>query len=135
MLSKIPTSLKDLPYEERLKIWGIRSLVEGRTKGDLIHTYKIVNGLESFDCHSGLQFVSKLRSRVATSHSKRLKREVFPSKDCDDFCHFVNVRYEFFFNRVTGHWNELTNLNVNAKNINSFKTGLDILPILAVKAL
>ena len=106
--SKIPTRLKNLPYEERLKIWGITSLEERRTRGDLIQTYKTVNGLESIDWYSGLQFVSNSRTRAATSHSKRLKREVFPSRACNDFCHFVNVRHEFFLNRVTGYWNELT---------------------------
>ena len=99
--SKIPTNLKDLPYEERLKIWGITSWEARRTRGDLIQTYNIVNDLKSFDCHSGLQFVSESRTRVASSHSKRLKREVFPSKVCNDFCHFVNVRHEFLLNRVT----------------------------------
>ena len=96
--------------------------------------YKIVNGLESFDCHSGLQFVSESRTRTASSHTKRLKREAFPSKACHDFCHFVNVRHEFLLNRVTGYWNELTNSHVNAKNINSLKAGFDSLPILAAKS-
>ena len=35
--SRIPTYLKDLPNEERLKIWGITSFKEHRTRGDLIH--------------------------------------------------------------------------------------------------
>ena len=43
--SIIPSSLKDLPYEERLKIWGITSIEERRTRGDLIQMFKIVNGL------------------------------------------------------------------------------------------
>ena len=87
--SKIPTRLKDLPYEGMLRIWIVRSLEERRTSGDLINTYKIVNGLESIKWYFGLQFVSDSR----TSHSKRLKREVFPSKACNDFCHFENVRH------------------------------------------
>ena len=132
--SKIPTRLKYLQYKYRLKIWGITSLEERRTKYDLIQTYKIVNGLESIDWNSGLQFVSDSRTIAATSQSKQLKKEVFPSKACNDFCHFVNVRYEFLLNRVTGNWNELTNSHVNAKNINVFKSGLDSLPILAAKA-
>ena len=110
------------------------SLEERKTRGDLIQTYKIVNGLEWIDCYSGLQFVSNSRTRAATSHSKRLKGEVFISKACNDFCQFVNVRHEFLLNRLTGRWNELTESHVNAKNINSFKAGNDSLPILAAKA-
>ena len=36
---KIPTRLINLPYENRVKIWGITSLEERRTRGDLIQTY------------------------------------------------------------------------------------------------
>ena len=103
--SKIPTKLNDLPCEERLKIYGITLLEEMRTRVDLIQTYKIVNGLESIDWYSGLQFVSNSdsRTRAAVSHSKLLKRKVFPSKAFKDICYFVNVRYEFLRNRVTWH--------------------------------
>ena len=96
--------------------------------------YKIVNDLESFDWYSGLQFFLESRTWTATIHSKRLKREVFSSKACNEFCHFVNVRHEFLLNRVTGCWNELINSHVNAKNINSFKAGLDSLTLLAANA-
>ena len=47
--------------------------------------YKLLKALESFDWHLGLQFVSELRTRAVTSHSKRLKRDTFPSKACNDF--------------------------------------------------
>ena len=115
-------------YVERLKIWGITSLEERRTRGDLIQKYKLVNGLVSFDCHSDLQFVSDSSTRAATSHSKCLKRDAFPSKAYNDFYHFANVRHEFLLNRVTRYW------HVNAKNTNSFKAGLDSLTLLAAKA-
>ena len=117
-----------------LRYGGITSLEERRSRGDLIQTHKIVNGLESFDWYSGFQFVSDLCTRSATSNSKRLKKEVFPSKACNDFCHFVDVRHKFILNRVTGYWIELSNSHVNAKNINSFKAGLDSLPVLTPKA-
>ena len=55
--SKIPTKLMDLPYEERLQIWGITSFEERRTREDQIQTYKVVNGLESYNWYSGFQFV------------------------------------------------------------------------------
>ena len=90
LASKIPNKLNDLTYEERIKIWGITSLNEPRTRGDIIQSYKILNGLESFDWYSGFQFVYDFCTRVATRNSKRLKREVFPSKACNDFCQFVN---------------------------------------------
>ena len=40
--SKIHTNLKDLPNEQRLKIWDITSLEKRRTRGDLIQTQDTV---------------------------------------------------------------------------------------------
>ena len=45
--SKIPSYLKDLLYEKRLKFWGIKSLEERRTRGDILQRLKNVNGLKS----------------------------------------------------------------------------------------
>ena len=44
--SKIPTEMRHLPYEERLKIWGLTTLEERRLRGDLIQMFKVLNGLE-----------------------------------------------------------------------------------------
>ena len=63
-------------------IYGV--LHHWRNGGDLIQTYKNVKGLEWY---SGLQFVSDSRTRAARNHSKRLKREVFPSKACNTLLH------------------------------------------------
>ena len=83
---------------------------------------------------NGLQFVFDLRTRAATSDSKCLKREVAPLKACNDLFHFVNVRHEFFLNKVTVNWNELTNSHLDTKNINSFKNSLySLILILAAK--
>ena len=114
-------------------IWGIISLEVRRTRADLIQTYKTVNGLESIEWNFGLQFIFDSRTSAATSHSKRLKKEVFPSKAFNELSHFLNVMHEFFLERVTGYWNELTNSHVNAIHIKSFNAGLDTLPILAAK--
>ena len=80
------------------------------------------------------QIDAQKQQQATRSGDKPLKREVFPSKACNQFCHFVNVRHEFLLNRVTGLWNDITNSQVNAKIINSFKTGNYSLPILSVKA-
>ena len=48
---------------------------ERKTRGDLIHTQKTVNGLESIDWYSGLQFVSDSRTRVASNESLETPEE------------------------------------------------------------
>ena len=47
--NKITKRLKDLPCEERPKIWGNTSSEERRAREGLIQTYKTANGLESID--------------------------------------------------------------------------------------
>lgn len=44
--SKVPLALKNLPYEDRIRVWGITSLRIRRIRGDLIKMYKVVNDIE-----------------------------------------------------------------------------------------
>ena len=77
--SRIPTALKGLPYEERLKVWGLSTLEDRRIRGDLIQMYKELNHLEHIDWYTGPRFAAVTQTRAATMNSHRLEREVFPS--------------------------------------------------------
>ena len=91
-----------------------------------IQMYKSVNGFESFDWHTGPQFIESQRStRAATSNSKRMRTDGFKARQANDFCHFVNVRHNFFLNRVTRHWNKLNDSQILATSVNSFKSRID----------
>ena len=105
--SKIPLVLRDLPYEERLKVWGISSLRERRIRGDLIQMYKSRNALEDIDWFTGPTLAPETQTRSASRNEARLVRENFPTRIQNDFCHSVTVRHEFFLNWVVGHWNNL----------------------------
>jgi len=126
--SKIPKGLGNLPYEERLKIWGLTSLKKRRERGDVIQMYKHIYNLEDINWHK------KPRMAPARDTSDRacrnlnnlsIQRESFPSRNKNDFCHFVNVRHEFFTNRVSEFWNKLPNSVVNASTMNTFKARHD----------
>ena len=119
--SKIPLVLRDLPYEERLKVWGISSLRERRIRGDLIQMYKSRNALEDIDWFTGPTLAPKTQTRSASRNEARLVRENFPTRMQNDFCHSVTVRHEFFLNRVVGHWNNLVSSQITAPSLNSFK--------------
>ena len=54
-----------------------------------------------------------------------LRREQFLSKVQNDHRHFISVRHYFFLNRVTEHWNKLTNSQIHAVHLNSFKARID----------
>ena len=58
---------------------------------------------------------------------------MMPSKLNSKNSMFENVLLMYSITE-TSYWNELTNSHVNDLNINSFKAGLYILPILAAKA-
>ena len=45
--NKMITSLRKLPYEQRLKECKLTTLEERRKRGDLLETHKIMHGLES----------------------------------------------------------------------------------------
>ena len=126
--SKIPLELRKLPYEKRLEIWKLTTLEERRIRGDLIQMYKVLNGFESLDWYTGPRFAPVTQTRSAHSNSNRLIRENFPSKACNDFGHFVSVRHEFFLNRTTQYWNNLSNSQILTNSLNSFKARIDNLP-------
>ena len=131
--SKIPTEMRDLPYEERLRIWGLTTLEVRRQRGDLIQMYKAINGLEEFNWYTGPCFAPNTQTRSSTNNALKLERESFPSRLRNDYGHFVTVRHEFFLNRVCGSWNRLSNSELFTQSnidkiplsLNSFKARID----------
>ena len=47
--TKLIPALKDLPYVDRMKNLGLPSLMYRRRRGDMIHMYKIMNGIVGID--------------------------------------------------------------------------------------
>ena len=87
--------------------------------------YKAVNGLEKINWHTGPSFAPDSQTRATEANNKRLLRESFPAANQNNFCHFTNVRHNFFLNRITYDWNRLNNSQVNAISVNSFKAKVD----------
>ena len=117
--------MKDLEYVDRLRVWGLTSLEERRVRGDLIQFYKVKNSLETISWFTGPQLAPSSQTRSASNNSYRLLRESFPSKDKNDYGHFVSVRHEFFLNRVVERWNKLSNSQILSPCLNSFKAHVD----------
>jgi hypothetical protein len=94
-----------LPYSARLEKLGLTTLLERRARGDLIETFKIVNGISNYGKHlfkfsrSG----NKLISRPGDQH---------------------RAKYDFFSRRVINYWNKLPSYVKFSKNIDSFKNNL-----------
>ena len=101
-----------LPYSERLGVLKLTTLIERRTRGDLIEVFKSkkelsnINGVLRFG-RSGLNMISKSKSNGSGSAKlKTFKRN------------FINERVKSF-------WNQLPRAVINLLSLNCFKSGLE----------
>ncbi|KAI8493802.1 hypothetical protein Bbelb_281490 [Branchiostoma belcheri] len=109
--SKRVPGLNNLPYEERLKVLRLPTLVYRRIRGDMIMTYKYIHGkLDTEGCLPKMQ--EKTRTR---GNSLRLSKRSVNN----------NKRLFFYSNRVVTWWNSLPEEVVSAPSVNSFKNRLD----------
>ena len=100
-----------LPYSERLQTLKLTTLVERRSRGDLIEVFKASHGLSQLNGvfrfgRSGLNIVCKSGGNRITK-IKSIKRN------------FINERVMLF-------WNKLPVDVKNASCLNYFKSGLDV---------
>ena len=93
--TKIVPTLSLLPYEERLKLLDPPTLKYRRRRGDMIITYKMLNGLIDID---GENFF-RMSNSYARGHCKKLYKPLSRLK----------IRSQFFSQRVIDEWNNLPN--------------------------
>ena len=87
------TSLRKLPYEQRMKECNLTTLEERRKMGDLLETHKIMHGLERIPEVTFFARGDTLRrGHTLKIYKERSKRE---------------SRRNFFSQRVVIPWNEL----------------------------
>ena len=109
---KLINGFKYISYEQRLDKTGLTTLEERRVRGDLIEVFKIANGLDKLDFD---RFFKKSSSNYLRGHSCKLVKG--RSR--------LNVRQNFFTNRVINRWNALPEHVVAAPNVNIFKNRYD----------
>ena len=96
--------MADLNYKQRLEKLNMTTLLERRMRGDLIETFKILNGFNNY----GSTFFKQ---------SDRTKHLIYrPSKAKNT---------DFFSDRVLQYWNKLPEHVKEKNSVNSFKNGLD----------
>lgn len=106
----IPGS-KNLEYGTRLKWLNLQSLENRRKRGDLIETYKYLNGLYSTERN----FFELNKNSITRGHHLKIKHQ---------YSRLDNRKY-FFANRVVEDWNNLPAHVVKADSVNCFKNRLD----------
>lgn len=108
--TKLVPKIKNLSYEERLKSLNLPSMYYRRARGDMIETFKFVKGI--YKSQNPLHFDFNNRTR---GHQYKLRKER---------CR-LQVRQNFFSNRVVDMWNNLPASVVEAESVNAFKSKLD----------
>ena len=111
-MTKLVLGLMDLEYEERCERLGITTLEKRRRRGDLIETYKILNGFENVEYKLFFEYSN---SNTRSNTCKLKKRGQWRTL----------VRANAFSVRVVNSWNSLPEDVVNAPTVSLFKARLD----------
>ncbi len=110
--TKMVTSLRNKPYEERLASLNLFSLEKRLLRGKLIECFKILKGFTNIDASK--LFSTDNTSRTRSSGIKLRRKQV--QLDSTKF---------FFTSDVVREWNKLPPSVVQGYTVNSFKNKLD----------
>jgi len=105
--------LRKLSYEERLNHLRLWTLEERRNRADLIEVFKMIKLLSA--TYSMVIFF-----HIAADSLTWSQMEICKKKSCRS-----DTRLYFFSQRVVNRWNSLSQEEVDAPSINSFKNHLE----------
>ena len=113
-------------YEERLESVGLTTLTERRERGDMIESFKVVNGFNNVNKNEWFEFRSAENTRATRSTVEVREGE---QQDRKDVMFMGNVRLEtrkhFFTVRVISKWNQIPDRVKSSKSVDAFKNGYD----------
>ena len=110
--TKMIPELRHLSYEQRLNRLGLISLEKRRVRGDLIQAFKIIKGIDKV--HYSKFFTLNVDRRTRGHKFKLLKKRTR-----------LDIRKNFFSQRVVSAWNKLPDRVVEVNSVNAFKNELD----------
>ena len=110
--TKLVPSIKDLEYEDRLRVLGLPTLKYRRIRGDMIQVYKF---LSEHKLGYGHLLPLNDTSHDTKGHDLKLAKGRFT-------CQLRKFSFSF---RVVNTWNALKPLTVHATNVTKFKKLLD----------
>ena len=110
--TKLVPSLRNLPYEERLKRLNLTTLEEHRKRGDMIEAFKTLRNFDKIDSRNFFTLrreVVDREERVGRGHHMR----IFKKRS-----NTVMTRRSFS-NRIVDNWNSLPEQVVDATSVNN----------------
>lgn len=110
--TKMIAEYRGFMYEDRLRLTGLTTLEERRNRGDMIETFKIMKGITKVDKNKFFKLNEGARTR---GNDYKLSK---------NRCR-LDLRKNFFSNRVVNRWNGLPNNVVGADSVNMFKNRYD----------
>ena len=110
--TRLIRGIGNLSYGQRLKSSGMYTLFRHRQCGDIIEVFKILNGFYNVNPN---EFFTPAVSTNTRGHLMKLFKPYSR----------LNVRSNFFTQRVVNHWNNLPKQVVSTNTVASFKAKLD----------
>ena len=110
--TKLISSIKNLNYANRLQKCNLTTLRFRRIRGDMIETFKILNGKYDINATPRLKLCTTSNTRGNDFKLENVR-------------HTYELRKHFFTNRITNIWNSLPNSVVKVDSTNQFKNKLD----------
>jgi len=110
--TKLIRGFSKLAYGQRLRSLGLFTLFRRRQRGDLIETFKILKGY--YDINPTTFFSPATATQTRGHHMKLFKHQ----------CR-INLRANFFTQRVIDSWNSLSDEIVSSSTVGRFKAKLD----------
>ena len=110
--TKIVPDICNLSYEDRLRELKLFPLKERRIRGDMIATYKIINGLINLDDEKLVPIHGNTSTR---SHNQQIDGEIVKR----------NARKNLFAQRIVFPWNNLANDIISSATVTTFKGKYD----------
>ena len=109
--TKLIPTIRHLPYDQRLRILNLPSLMHRRRRGDMLETYKVITNKVNVNKDHFFQF-SSTRTR---GHQYKLRKPKSTKL----------VRSHCFSVRVIDDWNSLPQDVVQVGTVNQFKNKVD----------
>ena len=112
LATRLIEECKGLDCNKRLAVAGLTSLEDRHTRGDLIEVFKMIKGISKVDYKKFFMLDDNSRTR---GHKYKLVKN--RSR--------LDIRKNFFSQRVVSEWNKLPTLVVEPETLNSFKNRYD----------